>query len=76
MAGGVVFAPERLTLGCRGTNVFVWNVPSHFVNNSGTNTWTGPIDITQGGSYIALQSDSGLMRIQGSVSGGPIATGT
>jgi autotransporter-associated beta strand protein len=76
MAGGVVFAPERLTLGCRGTNVFLWNAPSQFVNQSGTNTWTGPIDITQGGSYIALQSDGGLMRIEGSIAGGPIATGT
>ncbi len=76
MSGGVVFAPERLTLGCRGTTTFAWVGPSPFVNQSGTNTWTGPIDITTGGSYIALQSDSGLMRIQGSIAGGPTATGT
>ncbi len=75
MSGGVVFAPERLTLGCRGTSALDWVAPSPFVNQSGTNTWTGPIDITTGGSYIALQSDSGLMRIQGSISGGPTATG-
>jgi autotransporter-associated beta strand protein len=76
MSGSVVFAPERLTLGCRGTSTFAWVGPSQFVNQNGTNTWTGPIDITTGGSYIALQSDSGLMRIQGSIAGGPTATST
>lgn len=76
MSGGVVFAPERLTLGCRGTTALGWVAPSQFVNHDGDNTWTGPIDITTGGSYIAIQSDSGMMRIQGSVSGGPTATGT
>ena len=76
LAGDVVFAPERLTLACRGTNTLFWNVPSGLVNQSGTNTWTGPIDITQGGSYVAIQSDAGLLRITGSLSGGPIATST
>jgi autotransporter-associated beta strand protein len=77
MSGGVVFAPERLTLGCRGTGSvgLDWVASSQFVNHDGTNTWTGPIDITTGGIYIALQSDSGLMRIQGSIAGGPTATG-
>jgi autotransporter-associated beta strand protein len=76
MSGGVVFAPKHLTLGCRGTSAISWVAPSPFVNHSGTNTWTGLVDITTGGSYIALQSDSGLMRIQGSIAGGPAATGT
>jgi fibronectin-binding autotransporter adhesin len=76
LSGGVVFAPKHLTLGCRGLSALAWAVPSQFVNQSGTNTWTGPIDITTGGSYIALQSDSGFMRIQGSIAGGPTATGT
>lgn len=76
MSGGVAFAPKHLTLGCRGTSAFAWVAPSQFVNHSGTNTWTGLIDITTGGSYIALQSDSGLMRIQGSIAGGPTATST
>lgn len=75
MAGGVVFAPERLTLGCRGNATF-GEGPSQFVNADGSNTWTGPIDITQGGSWIALQSDAGFMHIAGSIFGGPIATGT
>jgi fibronectin-binding autotransporter adhesin len=76
LSGGVVFAPEHLTLGCRGLSALAWDGPSPFVNHDGTNTWTGLIDITTGGSYIALQSDSGFMRILGSIAGGPTATGT
>ncbi|HEY5914156.1 MAG TPA: autotransporter-associated beta strand repeat-containing protein [Verrucomicrobiae bacterium] len=77
LSGGVVFAPERLTLGCRGSGSvgLDWVASSQFVNHDGTNTWTGPIDITTGGIYVALQSDNGLMRIQGSIAGGPTATG-
>jgi autotransporter-associated beta strand protein len=76
LAGGVLFAPEALTLACRGIGTGGWEGPAQFVNYSDTNTWTGPIDITTGGSWIALQSDSGLMRIQNSIAGGPTATGT
>jgi autotransporter-associated beta strand protein len=67
---GNVIVPANITLAGRNTNAVA------IENMSGSNTLSGNLSITSGGSYYLLQSDTGTLNLGGAISAGSAATGT
>jgi len=67
---GNVIVPANITLAGRNTNAVA------IENMSGSNTLSGNLSITSGGSYYLLQSDAGTLNFGGTISASSTATGT
>ena len=65
-----VTVPANITLAGRNTNAVA------IENLSGSNTLSGNIAITSGGSFYLFQSDVGTLNLGGAISAGSTATGT
>lgn len=60
-SGAPITVPQILQLSCRN------NAGLHLQNEAGDNVLAGGIDVTQGGSNVWIQSDSGTLSINGNL---------